>query len=952
MRRIVGSALAGTLLCLAPRAGATTFIPPASLADLAAESDVVCMAVAGAAAPRQRGAFIFTETEFVAGETLAGNVRRGDRFAVRTPGGEIGGRGWHVAGSPRFLEGGAYFLCLRRAPDGAWLPAMLSYGLLEEMAGPDRRPVLAPCAEAAGAEPLPRLDGVLPEKIGVYRRDAFLRHLGAVLAGREAWQPGDVQIGEASTADSKSSADKETPEACEYFTIAGRKLRWNTFDGGGIATIHASAGGDDSVAGGGFAELVKGLDLWHGIPGTSLNLEFGGGRISQIKCTTDQDVEAGLVVFNDPCDDIADLSDCTGILAYGGPFTTGTHRFDGEYWVTIVTWAVVVNNGSGCIGSTNYARLLAHELGHGLGYGHFDDRNALMYMYCCNAPNATDALCAQYTYPPRTAGNQRPEVDAGPSGKLVLAGDTARLAGVAADDGLPAPPGALAYQWSVLSGPAAVTFSDAGVPAPSVRFSVSGTYLFALRVSDGELLRTDTVALDVQINALGARTLSFRERVGGYAGTRDTFIRQSAPAAGAGASTELRVDGDDPSGSGLAIQTLIAFDGVFGADPAQVPPGASIVSARLDLTGTDAGNPLALHRMLVPWAEEAVWNDFGADGIVAGSECLAAADASAAGVTGTVAFDATAALAEWARDPCAAYGWAVLPTGADGWRASSSESAAPPRLAVTYAIPAVQTLIAPGETWRFLRGFLPLPADWNEADFDDAAWEEGPTGIGYGGGDDATVLADMQSGYLAVFCRKAFQVVDPAAIEGLDFAAVYDDGLVAYLNGVEVARVNMPAGEADADTAAASPVDMQTAFLRLPPALLRAGTNVLAVSVHNATLTSSDLSFSPLLNSVAAARAVVCGPLPEFLRGDANDDAVLDIADAVRILGYLFQEGAAPACPDALDANDDGRIDISDAVSMLRYLFASGPLAAPGEVCGPDPTPDALGECAAPVCAP
>jgi hypothetical protein len=79
------------------------------------------------------------------------------------------------------------------------------------------------------------------------------------------------------------------------------------------------------------------------------------------------------------------------------------------------------------------------------------------------------------------------------------------------------------------------------------------------------------------------------------------------------------------------------------------------------------------------------------------------------------------------------------------------------------------------------------------------------------------------------------------------------------------------------------------------------------------------------------------------LRGDANDDAVLDIADAVRILGYLFQEGAAPACPAALDANDDGRIDIADAIKILGHLFASaGPLPAPFGACDIDPTEDEL----------
>ncbi len=60
---------------------------------------------------------------------------------------------------------------------------------------------------------------------------------------------------------------------------------------------------------------------------------------------------------------------------------------------------------------------------------------------------------------------------------------------------------------------------------------------------------------------------------------------------------------------------------------------------------------------------------------------------------------------------------------------------------------------------------------------------------------------------------------------------------------------------------------------------------------------------------------------PTFLRGDANSDKVVDISDAVFILGYLFGKGAVPSCLDQADSNDDGRVDISDPIVVLGTLF-------------------------------
>jgi len=80
-----------------------------------------------------------------------------------------------------------------------------------------------------------------------------------------------------------------------------------------------------------------------------------------------------------------------------------------------------------------------------------------------------------------------------------------------------------------------------------------------------------------------------------------------------------------------------------------------------------------------------------------------------------------------------------------------------------------------------------------------------------------------------------------------------------------------------------------------------------------------------------------------FVRGDANDDAVVDISDAITILLQLFAVQEPTTCPDRVDANDDGKVDLADPIRILGYLFAgAGRLPAPFPEAGEDPTPDPL----------
>jgi len=80
---------------------------------------------------------------------------------------------------------------------------------------------------------------------------------------------------------------------------------------------------------------------------------------------------------------------------------------------------------------------------------------------------------------------------------------------------------------------------------------------------------------------------------------------------------------------------------------------------------------------------------------------------------------------------------------------------------------------------------------------------------------------------------------------------------------------------------------------------------------------------------------------PQFIRGDANMDASVDISDAVKILFHLFG-GLDVACADATNVDSNEIVNLTDALFLLDFLFRSGP--APGDPfplagVAPDATP-------------
>ncbi|HYV11049.1 MAG TPA: PKD domain-containing protein, partial [Pyrinomonadaceae bacterium] len=92
--------------------------------------------------------------------------------------------------------------------------------------------------------------------------------------------------------------------------------------------------------------------------------------------------------------------------------------------------------------------------------------------------------------------NRPPLVDAGPDQTITLPTDTASLSATATDDGLPAN-SSLTAQWRKVSGPGPVTFADPTSLTTSATFVDPGDYVLELKVSDGQLFSTDTLAITV-----------------------------------------------------------------------------------------------------------------------------------------------------------------------------------------------------------------------------------------------------------------------------------------------------------------------------------------------------------------------------------------------------------------------------------------------------------------------
>ncbi|MCB9594743.1 MAG: metallophosphoesterase family protein [Sandaracinaceae bacterium] len=188
------------------------------------------------------------------------------------------------------------------------------------------------------------------------------------------------------------------------------------------------------------------------------------------------------------------------------------------------------------------------------------------------------------------------------------------------------------------------------------------------------------------------------------------------------------------------------------------------------------------------------------------------------------------------------------------------------------------TLVPAGGVWEYWDDAAAPAADWLTTT---GGWSSGPAQLGYGDGDEATVLADEDPNVPSAYFRRTVTV--DGDLLSLSARVVFDDGFALFVDGVMVGGANVDDGVGHDTFASATSSDNEVLTLDLDPSLLPAGEHVIAVIVKQANGSSSDLSFD--LSLEARVRVAIDPPgtdagVPDADGGSTPSDGAVVGPDA------------------------------------------------------------------------
>jgi len=251
-----------------------------------------------------------------------------------------------------------------------------------------------------------------------------------------------------------------------------------------------------------------------------------------------------------------------------------------------------------------------------------------------------------------------------------------------------------------------------------------------------------------------------------------------------------------------------------------------------------------------------------------------------------------------------------------------------------------ETVVYDSMIWHYKNNADP-GTDWNKPTFNDQSWAQGKGGFGYGDNDDRTVIGTS----LAVFLRKKFTITNRDQIKQAILHLDYDDGFIAYLNGVELARSNMGNQTTVPYTQSSTGLHEALLYQGQPPDgfLLNAqqlnalvqGENTLAVQVHNENIGSSDLTSNVFFSVGIADNTVSYLPTPTwFIKPDLFESSnlpiinirtnELSISDENRIVADMGVVDNGMGIPNLVNGpfnNFNGKISIETRGESSQGLF-------------------------------
>ncbi|WP_054411855.1 PKD domain-containing protein [Hymenobacter sp. DG25A] len=460
--------------------------------------------------------------------------------------------------------------------------------------------------------------------------------------------------------------------------------------------------------------------------------------------------------------------------------------------------------------------------------------------------------------------NQLPVANAGADKSITLPTSSVNLDGSASDaDG-----SITAHSWSQVSGPSTATFSSHTVASPTVDGLVAGSYVFSLTATDdkGGISPADEVSVTVNAEVVNQAPVA-------HAGSDKsiTLPENSLSLDGSGTDTDgsiaayawTQVSGPNTatfsstSAAGPTVSGLIAGSYLFSlvvTDNGGLASPADEVSITVNAQASNqppVANAGADKTITLPTSSATLEGSASdADGSVA-----AYAWSQTSGPNTATFSSSTEAAPTVSNLVAGTYVFSLTATDNEG------SSSTPDEVTVTVnEEPVSSSLIAFGASWKYLDNGTNQGNKWKSKSFNDANWKSGPSELGYGDGDEATVVSygpNANNKYITTYFRKSISIANAGAYSSYSASIKRDDGVIVYVNGTEVYRNNMPPGRiSNASLAAVATDDGATPIsFTIPTSLFVSGTNVVAAEIHQENVSSSDISFNLSLTGVAATVA-------------------------------------------------------------------------------------------------
>jgi PKD repeat protein len=400
------------LAMAAAAVSATTIIMPTD-EQLVAKSPLIVQGTVLSSQAVSRDGRIWTETKLSVDQTLKGSAAA--TITIREIGGEVDGRFTKIYGAPSYETGQRVMAFLTATPRGDYQTMDLYLGKFAE-------------ARMMNGERLWVRDEIVDE---VHLLDASFKPIAAhniqrnadafetFIRDRVAGRKATSNYGVENPVMKDSLVKPGEGKIKANFTLISEPgvFRWFVMDSGGNARWF-SYGTQTGYPGGGANEVQTAMNAWNGYSSAKISYVYAGAGSGTPGGVNGGPNGVNEILFNDQHNDIAGSFSGSGVVGLGGfngtsgsqswtsPFAADASHPQRTYTAGNITEGnLAIQDGvspSTGISSTRLAEIVAHELGHTLGFGHSSDNTALMYSSVTGlgpSLRADDQVAARWLYP-------------------------------------------------------------------------------------------------------------------------------------------------------------------------------------------------------------------------------------------------------------------------------------------------------------------------------------------------------------------------------------------------------------------------------------------------------------------------------------------------------------------------------------------------------------------------